>query len=67
MGQIEIVKFAPTDDEIEYRKALVHVVLPEMVRKMEVDVDLSLVKGTARFAAECTLAFVDAMIETLED
>ena len=66
MGQIEIVKFAPTDDEIEYRKALVHVVLPEMVRKMEVSTDLSLVRGTAEFAAECTVAFVDAMIEKLE-
>lgn len=66
-GQIEIVKFGPTEDQLEFRKALAHRVLPEVVRKMDLSVDLALVGDTAKFAAHLTLAFCDAMIEELDE
>ncbi len=69
MGQIEVVKFGPTQEQTDYRKALIHLVLPQVVSKCEIhgEPTMESVREAAKVAAQMTAAFVDAMIEELEE
>jgi len=66
MGQIEVVKFGPTEEEKDFRKALSHLVLPQVVAAFVKDGG-EMPADVGKTAARLTLVFVDAMIEELEE
>ena len=66
MGKIEIVKFGPTEDQIEFRKALAHRVHPIVVAEL-IHGKTEHSEADFRAGARLTLRYVDALIEELEE
>ena len=65
-SNIIIPDFGPSEEQIEFRKALAHAVFPNVVDHIVSNVE-SVDGLVAENAAALTVLFVDALIKELED